>query len=48
MAQLVGRAILGLDSGHDPRVVGSSPVTGSVLSTVSACPLPSLYSLSHK
>ena len=32
MAQLVEHLTLDFVSGHDPRVVGSSPVSGSVLS----------------
>ena len=43
MAQLVKRLTLGFSSGHDLRVVRSSPTLGSVLSEVSAwdsLPLP--------
>ena len=36
MARLVKRPTLGFGSGHDLRVVRSSPVSGSMLSTESA------------
>ena len=41
MAQLVDHPTLDFGSGHDLRVMGSSPVLGSVLSVESACPSPS-------
>ena len=48
MAQSVECPTLDFGSGHDPRVVGSSPTSGSVLSveptldSVSLCPSPLL------
>lgn len=43
-AQSIKLPSLGLGSGHDLRVMGSSPmsVSGSLLSTELACPSPSL------
>ena len=41
MAQLVKHLILGFSSGHDLRVLESSPALGSVLSVESASPSPS-------
>ena len=40
MVQGIKRPILGVDSGHDLRVVGQSPVSGSVLSGKSALRFP--------
>ena len=54
MAQLVKRLTLDFSSGHDPRVMGSSPMLGSVLSVETTCPSPSappsacVCSLSYK
>jgi len=36
VAQSVGRLTLGFGSGHDLRVLGLSPMSGSALSTESA------------
>ena len=51
VAQLVKRLTLGFSSGHDLRVVRSSPTLGSALSgeSLSPCPCPSpcALSLSH-
>ena len=37
MAQSAEQWILGFGSGHDPRVLRSSPTSGSSVSTESAC-----------
>ena len=42
MAQSVERPTLDLGSGHDPRVAGSSPVLGSVLTVQSLLGILSL------
>ena len=56
MAQLVEFLTLDFGSGHDPRAVGSSPMSGSALSREPAedslspslsLPLPPSYSLSR-
>ena len=41
VAQLVKHPILDFSSGHDLRVLGSNPISGSMLSTECACPSPS-------
>ena len=46
MAQSVKHPNLGFGSGHDLRVLGLSPVWGSVLSAELACPSSSPLSIS--
>ena len=50
VAQSVGQPTLDFGSGHDPRVMGSSPMSGSTLSMepkILSLPLPLFFVLTH-